>query len=184
MQQAATEYVRAIINQHCDDTLIFTDGSVHRSNPIRAGSAFVACQQNQQTHFASLRINTSSIAIAELCGIAHGLLWLYHKKPIVSKHIHFFADNQYAINACQSLCKTHPSHSLLIGQIQNLLSLLARDYVFQFHWIPGHTDNAYHSYTDKLANKAALSHRQPVDYDQHISMFTDGSASGWEWPSP
>ena len=184
LKLAATEYVNSMANQYLNDTIIWTDGSVHRTHPIRAGSAFVVSHKNQHQYSASLRIDTSSIAIAELCGIAHSLLWIAHKQPQLSHNIHLMADNQYAINVCQSICKTNPAHSMLVNQINQLLSTLKSSYSIHFHWIPGHTDNKLHSFTDSLANKAALSSRQQINYDSSISMFTDAVPSGWEWPSP
>ena len=53
-----------------------------------------------------------------------------------------------------------------------------------FHWIPGHTDNQYHSYADHLAYQAAASSRTPIDPVRTLVYTTDASASGWDWPIP
>ena len=184
LQAAATEYIDNIVRSHINDTFIWTDGSVHRGQVTSAGTACVISHGDTVTHTASLKLDTTSIAIAELSGIAFSLLWLHYTQPQLSSSIHILADNQYAINACQSLCRVNPKHVSLVTTIRQSLHSLQRHYTIQFHWIPSHTDNPLHSHADALANDAAFSTRSCIDPYRQIAMFTDVPTSGWEWPSP
>ena len=185
LQAKANKFVSDLCNKFSDHTLIWTDGSCLRKRyPIQSGCATVISYKNTIQYTSSLKLNTDSIATAELSGILHALLWLRYCNPPCTSEIHLMADSKYAIEICQNKCKVNRKHIPLLQQIRECIATIKHRHTITFHWIPGHTNNQLHGTCDKLAVAAALSSRFLIDPFSDMAYFTGASAPGWAWPQP
>ena len=138
LRQAANSYVANIHNKYYNDCVIWTDGSRDYHSPVyKAGCAMVASHQSTIKYFASLKLQTKSIAIAELCGILHSLIWLHKTQPPLQQNIRFLADNQYIIDAINDKCKSNINHLTYVNKIKQYKLSLTHRHNISFDWIPG-----------------------------------------------
>ena len=154
----------------------WSDGAYTRVKPYSAAATLIT-MNHHVSHTSSVILDTN-IATAELAGILINLTWLLRcKHPPRSAHV--MCDNQYAIKACLKLCKPHPDHVPLLHAIEKTVDHLTDITKIIFHWIPGHTNNSFHSQVDRLAtNCLQHSHAAPVSLSQLIQHNTDAFASG------
>ena len=177
LQASATSFIKNIQDQHPGEYFLWSDGAYIRSKPYAAVATLVTLN-DQVWHSSSDTINTSNIATAEICGIILNLIWLLQcSNPPPSVHI--MCDNQYAIKGCLRHCKIHPLHLTLFHSIyQSVKHLLHRTQI-HFHWIPGHTNNKFHSQVDRLASQCLRNNTTfTLTLHELLNNHTDAMASG------
>ena len=175
-------FVAQLQKQLFPATIVWTDGSCRTRN--QAACAMVLSQADTRLFEGSLRLRTSSNAIAELSAVLYTLLWFNTHRPLCSSMVHFLCDNQYVVNALNKECRAHPGHLPLFHKCWQLVASLRSHYTFTFTWIPGHTNNCFHARADSLAHTTALSSAPALDPISHLAYFTGALAPGWVWPSP
>ena len=177
LQASATSFINQILLKHPHDYFLWSDGAFKRSKPYAAAATLVT-HNNQICHKLSATLNTNNVATAEISGIILSLTWLLQCTNPPSS-VHIMCDNQYAIKSCLKLCNPHHSHVPFYSAIHRTIKHLSNTTQISFHWIPGHTNNKFHSQVDRLASNCLHRHNAPtLTLCELLENYTDAMASG------
>ena len=134
LQAAATSFINNILLQYPHEHFLWSDGAYRRSNTHSSAATIVTIDDNIH-HSYSVKIGSTNIATAEICGILINLNWLLKQKQRPPR-VHIMCDNQYAIKVCLKQWKSHSSHVPLFHAIHKTVQLLAKTTSVQFHSHP------------------------------------------------
>ena len=100
-----------------------------------------------------------SIAADHACQAAEHLTNAHEHTPPV----HFFVDNQYAINTATRSCKNRKHKAIIATLLQHLdrLSTLTDHHI---HWVPGHAEILGNEIADWLAKGGQRALVQMIDF--------------------
>ena len=187
LQSLATQFIQNIIDNNPSDLFCWSDGSIRKHLPNSAGVSSVISTTTDIISECATRVNTTSISVAEICGIISSLKYVCTNLP-KPKHIHILCDNQYVIKAICNDCKINPAHTVYLTTISTLVNYLQRkNYTITFHRIPSHTDNIFHTKTDTLAFDATtspLTLMNPSQFNTLADHVITGLGPGQRTSSP
>ena len=177
LQASATSFINNILRKYPNDYFLWSDAAFKRTKSHSAAATLIT-HNNNICHTSSVTLNTNNIATAEIAGIMLNLTWLL-QYPTLIPSVHIMCDNQYAVKACLKLCNPHPNHIHFYSLIHRTIKHLSAVTKIFFHWIPGHTNNKFHSQVDHLAcNCLYHSNTFTLTLSQLLKNHTDAMASG------
>ena len=153
---------------------IFTDGS-SLGNPGPSGAAYFMSSNNIHdimdsrclSHHIPMSTNNASELTALSLAVDHSLRACIELRRVgdTIPVIHFFVDNQYAINTANRKHRVR-AHKRIVHTLLQRLDTLSTQTDYHIHWVPGHAGVFGNEVADYLAKRGAkgISSSDPVPY--------------------